>query len=188
MSKRQIREHVKNQLALVSQPDFDDKCQKMAEQLFQLSLWKEAKTIAITISNAREIHTANIIEEAWKSNKKVAIPKCNPSDHSMSFRYFDSYKQLESVYYGLLEPKVECTEVASKESLDLIIVPGIAFDERGYRIGYGGGYYDRYLMDYSGPTISMLLTEQMVPSVPSDAFDIPVQYLITPNGVQLIHE
>ncbi|MEH6940398.1 5-formyltetrahydrofolate cyclo-ligase [Bacillus sp. JJ722] len=188
MDKKQIREVVRANLANMTQADFDRQCHFIEERLFKLDEWKQAETIAITISNSREIHTKNIIEKAWNEGKKVAIPKCNPSDYSMVFRFFDDFNQLERVYFNLMEPIVNDTVEAGIADLDLMFVPGVAFDMSGFRVGYGGGYYDRFLEAFQGATISLLLPEQIVSEIPRNSYDIPVQTLIFPNGVRKVND
>ncbi|WP_042345954.1 5-formyltetrahydrofolate cyclo-ligase [Bacillus massiliigorillae] len=188
MNKKAIQEEARAKLASMTQEDFDQKCRAIENHLFQLDIWKQARTIGLTISNSREIHTKNIIEKAWKEGKKVAIPKCNPSDRSMMFRFFNDFSQLESVYYDLLEPIMEETVEAGTDDLELMIVPGVVFDERGFRIGYGGGYYDRYLEAFKGPTVSLLLPTQLVSEIPRNQYDIPVQTLILPSGVHKVYD
>lgn len=188
MNKKQIRELVRANLANMTQTYFDKQCKSIEERLFQLDEWKQAESIAITISNSREIHTKNIIEKAWKQGKKVAIPKCNSTDRSMVFRFFDNFNQLERVYFNLMEPIIHETVEAEGTDLDLMLVPGVAFDTSGFRIGYGGGFYDRYLEAYQGLTISMLLSEQIVSDIPRNQYDIPVQTLILPNGVHRVND
>ena len=106
----------------------------------------------------------------------------------MTFRFLTDFGQLEKVYNDLHEPIEDETEVALKNELDLIIVPGIAYDRLGYRIGFGGGYYDRFLQNYNGTTISLLLQEQLYDQLPHESFDQPVQRLILPNGVFSIYD
>lgn len=184
MDKKEIRAMVRKELASIPQTEFEQACEQIAERLFQTEEWERAYSIAITIANEREVHTKHIIEKAWKEGKKVAVPKCRPSDRSMVFRMITDFNQLESVYCGLLEPKTDATEAAG--DFDMMIVPGVAFDLDGYRIGYGGGYYDRYLQGFEGPTISLLLAEQLISAIPRDEYDIPVNILILPNGVYRI--
>lgn len=149
----------------------------------QTEWWKKAKTIGITISREFEIDTRPFIKQAWKEGKQVAIPKCFPEDdHKMVFYHFDDYSILETVYSGLLEPDILQTEPVLKESINLMFVPGLMFDRNGYRIGYGGGYYDRYLGDFSGTTISLAYSGQVVDHVPRNDYDIPVQHLVTEKG------
>ena len=97
----------------------------------------------------------------------------------MDFRILTSFDELETVYIDLLEPIVEQTESIGKEQIDLLIVPGVVFSNDGYRIGFGGGYYDRYMTDYKGATISLAFHSQVNHEVPIEAHDIPVQKIIT---------
>ncbi|KGX88880.1 5-formyltetrahydrofolate cyclo-ligase [Pontibacillus litoralis] len=152
--------------------------------LMETSLWREANVIGCTISQAHEINTRPIIERAWKEGKKVVVPKCYPKERQLIFYKITSFDELESVYFGLKEPIIEQTTEWSKEHIDLMIVPGLMFDVKGYRVGYGGGYYDRYLVGYNGATVSLCTEHQLIEQVPFDSYDIPVQHLITESGLQ----
>ena len=152
--------------------------QSLTNQLVHSMLWKQAKTIGITMSQGFEWNTKTIIEQAWKENKTVCIPKCEPKEKKLTFYQFDTYNQLEVVYYNLLEPKPEREKLVNKAFIDLLIVPGVLFDRRGYRIGFGGGYYDRFLMDFPNDTVSLISAMQLVDKVPEESFDVPVQHLI----------
>jgi 5-formyltetrahydrofolate cyclo-ligase len=145
-------------------------------------IWKKARTIGITISQGFEWDTKPIIEAGWKSDKIIAAPKCAPKDKQLTFYRLNDYNQLETVYYNLLEPKPEETLKVQKQEIDVLIVPGLLFDKQGYRIGFGGGFYDRFLTDFPNTTISILHSSQFLEDMPREAFDIPVQYLITENG------
>lgn len=149
------------------------------ENLFKEPSFMEGKTIAITISNKQEVDTKEIIESLWNHKKKVVVPKCNSADRSMNFYEINNFNQLENVYMDLLEPKPGCTHLVSPDHIDCIIVPGIVFDKKGYRIGYGGGYYDRYLTQFKGMLISLAFNIQIRNSVPVEEFDIPVDLILT---------
>lgn len=172
-----------NNLKAISENDFTRDCMRINENLFKQAEWNEARTIAITIARGREISTKPVIEEAWRHGKKVAVPKCFPKTKEMVFRVITDFDQLESVYYGLLEPKIGLTEIVVKDKLDLMVVPGVVFDPSGYRIGFGGGYYDRYLADYHGKTISLALDQQIPPKIPRESHDQPVNKIITPTRI-----
>lgn len=86
-------------------------------------------------------------------------------------------------YFGLDEPDVKKTTPVKKDAIDLLIVPGLVFTKKGYRVGFGGGYYDRYLTDFTQPTVSLVHTKQFVEDFPIEPFDIPVQYLVTEKGI-----
>jgi len=145
-------------------------------------IWKKARTIGVTIAQGFEWDTKPIIEAAWKDDKTIAAPKCTPKEKQLTFYQLDDYNQLEVVYYNLLEPKPEETLKVHKQEIDVLIVPGLLFDRQGYRIGFGGGFYDRFLVDFPNTTLSMLHSRQLMDNIPREAFDIPVQYLITENG------
>jgi 5-formyltetrahydrofolate cyclo-ligase len=179
MNKKQMRHLIRTKLQSLTRQNYEDKSFQIAQSLYADGLWEKAETIGITISNYPEVDTYQIIRKAWELNKKVAVPKCIPSEKGMDFRILERFSQLESVFHGLLEPIVEKTEAITKDKLDLIIVPGLAFTNKGDRLGYGGGYFDRYLVDYIGPTLSLVFAEQLVPTLPIQENDIPVTKIIT---------
>lgn len=156
---------------------------EISDRLISSISWKQANTIALTISRGTEVDTNRIILQAWKENKTVVIPKCDPNTKEMVFRSIKSFDQLEKVYFGLLEPKIMETNAVNAEDIDVVIVPGICFDTSGYRIGYGGGFYDRYLMNFKKETISLAFSCQIVDSIPKEAHDLPVDKIIMEHGV-----
>lgn len=151
----------------------------IAERVVASEEFRSAETIGITLSRFPEIETRNIIESAWQAGKRVAVPKCIHSTREMDFRLIQTYEQLETVYSDLLEPIVGETAAIKKESIDLQIVPGVVFSNEGYRIGFGGGYYDRYLRDYKGDTLSLAFECQTGYEVPIEIHDIPVRKIYT---------
>ncbi len=153
------------------------------QQLIDSSLWAKAGVVGITVSQGFEWNTRPIIEKGWEQGKTVCVPKCFPKDKSMEFYRLDNFDQLETVYYNLLEPKPEATEKVDKNTMDLLIVPGVLFDKKGYRIGFGGGYYDRFLRDFENETISLAARMQLVKEVPTEEFDLPVRCVISEDGV-----
>ncbi len=163
--------------------DYQEQSTRIAEKLFSLEDWKQSTVVSITISNFPEVETRAIIEKAWKQGKSIVVPKCIPKEKKMDFRKIKSFDQLEQVYFSLWEPIVHTTESIEHEKIDLTIVPGVAFSPNGYRIGFGGGYYDRFLEKWKGKTTSLAFEEQIVKSVPIDAFDLPVSTIITPKEV-----
>lgn len=182
LDKNNFRTLIKKKLAEMDEATYLKYSAAIHKQLFTLKIWEEAHTIAVTISNEREVNTTAIIEKAWKAKKRIVVPKCDPSTKTMEFREITSFDQLERVFFGLLEPKVQETEKVSPNEIDLMIVPGICYDRRGFRIGYGGGYFDRYLTQYHNNTLSIAFSCQIVESVPSERHDIPVTTIITEHG------
>ncbi|MDG3074256.1 5-formyltetrahydrofolate cyclo-ligase [Bacillus halotolerans] len=181
--KSQLRKKTIETLSVISNEELSKKTARINEHLFSLQGWQNASTIAVTISRGLEVPTRPIIEKAWGEGKEVCIPKCDPDTKRMQFRTFQADDQLETVYAGLQEPMIEKTNEVIQSQIDLMIVPGVCFDADGYRIGFGGGYYDRYLSDYKGNTVSLLLECQLYDHVPHLSHDIPVQMLVTEDRI-----
>ena len=180
--KKKVRKKVKTSLETLTDEKRVEYTKQISTKLYGLKEWKQAKLIGLTISIPPEFPTLHIIEQAWKEGKEVAIPKCNPEDKTMQFKKITSFEQLESVYSGLLEP-VETTLNVMAEDMDLLIVPGLAFTRDGYRLGFGGGYYDRFLSGYKGVTISLAFECQLIDELPTELHDIPVHQIVTMDKV-----
>ena len=183
MLKGEWRSTYKKLLAKCSSFEHDTYTNRIVHSLYSHDIWKNAHTIGITISRHPEIETKGIIERAWKESKNIVIPKCEPRTHKMEFYYYRPNTVLESVYSGLKEPLPDKENKVDSSQIDVMIVPGLVFSKAGYRIGFGGGYYDRYLASFNGTKISLSYTIQIRDDIPVDKFDIPVDYLFTDQGV-----
>ncbi|MDR7237196.1 5-formyltetrahydrofolate cyclo-ligase [Neobacillus drentensis] len=182
-NKNSIRKQMKETLSRLTKPQYEDYSYKIACHLFEDEAWKQAQVIGLTVSKQPEVDTFQIIRKAWESGKQVVVPKCDPQVKRLSFRAINEFSQLESVFYGLLEPIGELTKEVDACKIDLMIVPGLAYTREGYRLGFGGGYYDRYLQNYHGETISLAFNEQLVPYFQVEEHDIPVSRIITNHGI-----
>jgi 5-formyltetrahydrofolate cyclo-ligase len=183
LDKRQLRAKAKEDLRHLTKVEKGRIEQSLYRFLFATSYWKDASCIGLTVSQAHEWNTQPIIEKAWEQNKRVSVPKCFPKQKLLVFYEITSLDQLECVYMDLLEPIVEKTTEVEKQDIDLLIVPGLVFDERGFRIGYGGGYYDRYMKNYPNTALSLVGVQQLVKQVPNDQYDIPVSHIVMNTGV-----
>ncbi|KZE40115.1 5-formyltetrahydrofolate cyclo-ligase [Bhargavaea cecembensis] len=179
MDKKAIRKNILNALKSMSPEEHADRSREAIRRLRADSRYIEAGTIGVTISRFPELDTRPLVEAAWSDGKRVASPKCAPSDRSMQFRWIQSYEELETVYMDLLEPAEDRTLPAGKDEIDLLIVPGVAYSDSGYRVGFGGGYYDRYLMQFGGDRVSLAFEEQLCGEVPVEPHDIPVNSIFT---------
>ena len=150
----------------------------LTDQFLKHPFYQEAKAIATYLSFPHEFQTQELIEQALKDGKKVLIPKTYPKGR-MDFVVYNP-QQLVKTSFGLLEPKGEL-EVVDASQIDLIHVPGLAFTTEGYRIGYGGGYYDRYLKHFSGHTLSTVYPCQ-IQEFNLEDHDIPVQEVLIYEG------
>ncbi|WP_052158947.1 5-formyltetrahydrofolate cyclo-ligase [Halobacillus sp. BBL2006] len=184
MNKSDLRKLGKETLRKVSPVLKKEKEIQMYEHLFHTKLWENAQSVGTTISQDHEWSTFPIIERGWADKKIVAVPKCEPDAKQLDFYQLTDYHQLETVYFGLQEPDPTKTAHLAKEKIDLLIVPGLLFNDEGYRIGYGGGYYDRFLQNYQGQTVMIASEEQRHQQLPVEAFDKKVSYIITENGIK----
>ncbi|MGR3765023.1 5-formyltetrahydrofolate cyclo-ligase [Rossellomorea sp. NS-SX7] len=183
MDKKAMRRDQLAALMAISQLEYEQKCHGIEQRLFQSHGWKNSDVIAVTISKPPEVNTWNIIKRGWEEGKKVCVPKCKPSTRELTFYELSSFTALEKVYYDLFEPIPSLTNTVHNETIQTVIVPGLAFTEKGYRLGFGGGYYDRFLSGYKGRTMSLAFSEQLVKSLPVESFDQPVDEIITESAL-----
>ena len=172
--KAELRKKIFQEMKTLSQEQKQAMDQVLTERFLQHPFYQEAKTIATYLSFPHEFQTQELIEQALKDGKKVLIPKTYPKGR-MEFVVYNP-QQLVKTSFGLLEPKGDL-EVVDPSQIDLIHVPGLAFTTEGYRIGYGGGYYDRYLEHFAGHTMSTIYPCQ-VQEFNSEDHDIAVQEVL----------
>lgn len=182
-SKKQLREEMLASFAQLSEEEHSKISNQLQQRLFQSGLWENAETIAVYLSVRKEWDTRKIVEQAWADGKKVVIPKTIPDTKEMFFYGISDWSQTVKGPFQLEEPNIEQTTAVEKEEIELMIVPGLVFTKEGYRIGFGGGYYDRFLADFIHPTASLVHTNQLTDSFYIEPFDIPVNYMITEQGI-----
>ena len=176
--KSELRKQVLHEMKAISQEQKPAIDQALTERLLHHPFYQEAKVIATYLSFPHEFQTQELIEQALKDGKKVLIPKTYPKGR-MEFVVYNP-QQLVKTSFGLLEPKGEL-EVVEASQIDLIHVPGLAFTTEGCRIGYGGGYYDRYLEHFTGHTLSTIYPCQVQDFI-TENHDIPVQEVLIDEG------
>ena len=148
--------------------------QELYLHLFQSQMWQEAQALGMTLSTRLELATAPIIERAWAEGKTVMVPKVlGPG--LMEFIKINSGTKYEESSFGIKEPIK--SDIIDPSELDLLLVPGVAFREDGYRIGFGGGFYDRYLTRYKGATCSLVFPIQLSAAWEPSEFDQKVQQI-----------
>lgn len=158
--------------------------QSLSEQLLKSDLWKQAKVIGITHATTLEWATIHIIKQGWQEGKKVTMPTTSYRDKTMNFYVVHDWNELHPGHANILEPKPFEGQKVWNQEIDLLIVPGLMFDRHGYRLGFGGGFYDRYLAgpEHAAITVSLVAEFQLVAKLPTDLYDIPVDYIITEHA------
>ena len=176
--KAELRKKILQEMKAIPREQKQAMDQALTDQFLKHPFYQEAKVIATYLSFPHEFQTQELIEQALKDGKRVLIPKTYPKGR-MDFVVYDP-QQLVKTSFGLLEPQGNL-EVVDASQIDLIHVPGLVFTTEGYRIGYGGGYYDRYLKHFPGHTLSTVYPCQIRDFSPEN-HDIPVQEVLIDEG------
>ena len=145
--------------------------------------YKSAEKIFIYVSTAIEVDTLAIIDAALKDGKKVAVPRCIPETRGMTFHYIDSIESLRPGTFSVLEPSVDMP-LAEDFSKSLMLVPAMIIDKYGYRLGYGKGYYDRYISNYTGVTAGLCYIANLRNKIFHGRFDRKLDYIITEKYIK----
>ncbi len=184
MSKEQLRREL---LRKRNELDIDLRHRESASirnTLLSMSDYQNAKTVFVYVSYKSEVETNHIIDAMLKDGKRIAVPLCNVKTHTMQTVKLTDMSQLRCGAYGILEPDIKAGVVSPSE-IDLAVVPAISFDRNGMRLGYGAGYYDRFLADFKGVSVGLCFSDCIVGSLPAYEFDKPVNKIIT--GRELIN-
>lgn len=157
---------------------------RIIQRLKQTPAYQSAETILCFVSFGTEVMTHEFIKQALVEGKRVLVPYIRTKAEGMLASELKDFSELEVGYYNILAPKEDCLRLINEQP-DLVIVPSVAFSQDGYRIGYGGGFYDRYLGAQTdrSHTIGIAFSVQVVDRVPVEDFDIPVDQLITEEAV-----
>jgi len=168
----------------LSKKDVLEKSNKIKKQLFDLIEFKKASTILFYVSYDNEVNTHQMIKDTLSSEKNVIVPISKKEDRTLILSKLEKWEDLEIGSYGILEPRADRVKEISINEVDLIIVPGVGFDESGHRIGHGKGYYDNLLKKSKNSMhIGLAFEFQIVKKIPIESHDLPVNKIITENRI-----
>lgn len=185
MDKSLIRQEMLEKRSKLGRILYKEYSKTIMDSLSDSTFYKNAKTIMIFVSFNYEVDTREFIKKAIAEGKNVVVPITIPETKQLIPSLLKDFDELAPGFYNILTPKDEFIRPTDPALIDLIIVPGIAFDHEGYRIGYGGGYYDRFLskINPAVPKVSIAFHLQLIDKVPKDHFDIPVDYIYTEKEI-----
>ncbi|WP_267202059.1 5-formyltetrahydrofolate cyclo-ligase [Limosilactobacillus kribbianus] len=177
-SKKELRQAY---IARLQQLDLNTRLseeKRLVSMLFNQPEWMSAKTIGLTLSQSFEIDTAPILLHARHEGRTVVVPRTLPK-RQMEFVEINEETNFDESSFGILEP--HDGRVYAPDEIDLMVVPGVAFTKDGQRLGFGGGYYDRYLSKYHGKTIALALPTQLADAGEwtPDEHDLAVDRVLT---------
>lgn len=154
----------------------------ITNRFLTLDEYKSCKILFAFVSTAIEVNTHTIIKKSLLDGKKVAVPKCIDLSGNMEFYFINSFDDLKPGTMSILEPDESICKKATNLTDGLCIVPGLCFDNRGYRLGFGGGYYDRFLENFNGTSVGICYSECTQAELLIESFDKSVDILITENN------
>lgn len=177
--KRELRAKYKRARASIPEGLKAELDKKLTERFLALEEYRACSTLFIYVSSPIECDTSRIIADAFSSGRRVAVPRCGEKSGDMDFYYITSLGDLEPGKFGIMEPVPEKCEKAEDLSAGLCVVPGLCFDLQGYRIGFGKGYYDRFLQRFGGVTVGVCYYKCIQNDLPTGVYDKTVDILLT---------
>ena len=178
MTKKELREHYIHKRLSLSEEEKSKSDAIIFSKLVKLSLFKECDCVLTYVSTATEVDTKSFIEFALMKGKTVAVPRCDIKSDKMTFYRISSLKDLEKGFFNILEPNRFCIEQIDLKNA-FCVVPGVVFDKSGNRIGYGKGYFDRYLTEHNLKSVGLCYKDFLVDELPVEGFDKAVDYVLT---------
>ena len=175
MDKSTIRKQIREQKRALTTEEIQQASEKLCALFLKSDLYRKAKTVYGYLPYNQEVRTEPILERALADGKRVAVPKVYGDQ--MKFIYLTDLAQVEKGYCGIPEPIGD--EPVADDPTALVLMPGLAFDQQGHRMGYGGGFYDKFLAEEPNhPTIALCYGFQILPQLPTEEFDVPVDCVL----------
>lgn len=175
MNKTELRKAIRAQKRAMTEDQIREKSEALTRLFLQSEEYRNARSIYGYLPYNQEVRTVSLLTQALREGKRVAVPKCYGDE--MRFIWMEDLSQVEKGYAGIPEPIAD-GPVADDETA-LVLMPGMAFDPQGHRIGYGGGFYDKFLArEGNHPTLALCYDFQVVPHLETEEFDIPVDKVL----------
>lgn len=178
-SKKDIRKRVLEERNFITEKEWEEKSHSIFKKVVTHPFFLKADTIYCYVDYRKEVGTREIIEKAWQLGKKVAVPKVE--ENGMQFYYIRDFSELQHGYRQILEP---ITTFAADGAHGLVIMPGAAFDRKHNRIGYGKGFYDRYLDSHQNlKSLAIAFEMQMVEEILAEPYDFRPEVIVTEEQI-----
>ncbi len=175
MDKTQLRRMIREKKRAMTQEQILEASARLGAQFASCEAYAQARTIYGYLPYNQEVRTVPMLEQAIRDGKRVAVPKVYGDE--MRFIYIEDFSQVECGFGGIPEPVADGPVAEDPQAL--VLMPGLAFDPQGHRIGYGGGFYDRFLArEPNHPTVALCYDFQMLPHLETEEFDIPVDLVL----------
>ena len=175
MNKKELRSMIRTKKRAMTEAEITEKSAELVRLLLDTDLYRNTKTLYGYLPYNQEVRTVPLLEQALRDGKQVAVPKCYGDE--MRFILLDDLSKVEKGYAGIPEPIADGP--VADDPTALVLMPGLAFDAEGHRIGYGGGFYDKFLAkEPNHPTLALCYDFQMLQELETEEFDIPVDQVL----------
>ena len=174
MNKTELRSMIRAKKRAMPPDEIDAKSQRLGELFRASEVYQKAQSIYGYLPYNQEVRTTPMLRQAQLDGKRVAVPKCYGDE--MRFIWLDDLSRVEKGYANIPEP-IDDGPIADDPTA-LVLMPGLAFDPQGHRIGYGGGFYDKFLAKEMHPTLALCYDFQMLDHLETEEFDIPVDTVL----------
>jgi 5-formyltetrahydrofolate cyclo-ligase len=180
MNKKELRENALRIRNGFTKQQVSDSSYEIVSKLLNHPWYRECRTLFTYVSMDNEVQTHSLIEEAISDGKRVCVPRVVPKEHMVAVPIRNLADDLKKGFFNVLEPMAQLQPVSHQE-IDLVIVPGLVYDREGYRIGYGGGYYDKYLeiIPSRCHTVGLAFHTLITDRIQREAHDKKVMLVIT---------
>jgi len=184
MNKKELRFIYSKKRNSLSYDEIYNRSKKICDIFFDMDIYINSEKIFTYINYKSEFVSSIIIERAFNDNKRVFVPVMSKSFGEMFFLEIKSFDELSANKYGILEPALDFNNVYKPDCKTIIIVPALAFDRKCFRLGYGGGFYDRFLSENKGfLNIGFAFDFQIADEFPHDSFDVPVDMILSEKEI-----
>ena len=175
MNKKELRAWIREKKRNMTPQQIESASRRLGQLLVETDLYQKADTIYGYLPYNQEVRTVPMLEQAMKEGKRVAVPKCYGDE--MRFIYMDDLSKVEKGYANIPEPIAD--EPVADDKTALVLLPGMAFTKDGKRMGYGGGFYDKFFAaEPNHPPVALCYDFQMVEDLPTEDYDIPVDCVL----------
>ena len=175
MDQKELRRTIRERKRAMTEAEIQERSQKLGELFLASEPYRKAKTIYGYLPYNQEVRTVPMLEQALRDGKQVAVPKVYGDE--MRFIYLQDMSLVEKGYAGIPEPIADGP--VADDATALVLMPGLAFDPEGHRIGYGGGFYDKFLSrEPQHPTLALCYEFQMLAKLETEEHDIPVDHVL----------
>jgi 5-formyltetrahydrofolate cyclo-ligase len=184
IDKGDIRKRILGMRNAMTREDIATGSRAIVRRLADLAQVRRASTLMVYLAFGSEVLLDGLILWGWREGKRIAVPLCRRESRELIACRIDRFDELEIGHYGIREPKEDLIRPVPREEIEAVVVPAVAFDRRGYRVGYGGGYYDRFLPGAQrAARIGTAFAHQIVAEIAADRHDVPMDRIVTDTEV-----